>query len=44
MITDNANPNGLEAQAAKRQEEIKAAMQRRAEAAKSRAAKKAGAK
>lgn len=51
MITDNANPNGLEAQAAKRQAEIKAAQQRRAEAmkkqveaAKSRAAKKAVAK
>jgi sialate O-acetylesterase len=51
MITDNANPNGLEAQAAKRQEEIKAVQQRRAEAmkkqgeaAKSKAAKKAGAK
>ena len=34
MITDPANPNGLEGQAAKRQEEIKATQQKRAEALK----------
>ena len=31
MITDPANPNGIEAQAAKRQEEIKATLQKRQE-------------
>jgi sialate O-acetylesterase len=41
MTTDAANPNGLEAQAAKRQEEIKATALKRAEALKQRGAAKA---
>jgi sialate O-acetylesterase len=41
MITDPANPNGLEAQAAKRAEEIKATLQKRAELQKQREAAKA---
>ena len=41
MTTDAANPNGLEAQAAKRQEEIKATVLKRAEALKQRGAAKA---
>lgn len=41
MITDPANPEGLQAQAQKREAEIRAVMQKRAEAAKKAAAQKA---
>lgn len=41
MITDPANPSGLEAQSAKRAEEVKAAQQKRAEIQKQRDAAKA---
>jgi hypothetical protein len=44
MITDAANPAGLEAAAVKRQEEIKATMQKRAEMLKQRASAKKAAK